>query len=159
MVECISPSLLISAYLTHDDALVCSLSLQQETRLHPPLVPSSYSMIQATDIVRQLNGSAVIPTDGGSRTSSVTKNHQHPHPMSCSYPPVTDDEDEVDEGLGGPASQEHPDDQDSETNNSHVSEGHSTIYQHTNGTLRPKSRLSPTPFNPHATLIHKAQIV
>lgn len=138
---------------------VCSLSLQQETRFHPPLMPSSYPMIQSTDIVRQLNGNTIIPTDGGSRPGSITKNHQHPPALSCSYPPVTDDEDEVDEGLGGPASQEHPDDQDSETNNSHVSDAHSTIYQQTNGTLRPKSRLSPSPFNPHAALIHKAQIV
>lgn len=134
------------------------LSLQQETRFHPPLTPSPYPMLQSTDIVRQLNGSAIILADGRSRSEGVTKNHQHP-PLSCNYPPVTDDEDEVDEGLGGPASQEHPDDQDSETNSSHVSEAHSTRYQHTNGTLRSKSRMSPSPVNPHASLIHKAQIV
>lgn len=72
---------------------------------------------------------------------------------------MTDDEDEVDEGLGGPASQEHPDDQDSETNSSQVSEAHSMRYQQTNGTLRPKPRPSPTVGGPHASLIHKAQIV
>ncbi|XP_054457682.1 nectin-4 [Anoplopoma fimbria] len=130
----------------------------QETRFHPPLMPSAFPMVQSTDIVRQLNGSAIIPTDGGSRPGSVTKTHQHP-PMSCNYPPVTDDEDEVDEGLGGPASQEHPDDQDSETNSSQVSEVHSTRYRQTNGTLRPKPRPSPTVVSPHASLIHKAQIV
>ncbi|XP_070785722.1 nectin-4 [Enoplosus armatus] len=130
----------------------------QETRFHPPLTPSSFPMVQSTEIVRQLNGSAIIPADGGSRPGSVTKNHQHP-PVNCNYPPVTDDEDEVDEGLGGPASQEHPDDQDSETNSSQVSEAHSTRYQQTNGTLRPKPRPSPAVVSPHASLIHKAQIV
>ncbi|XP_059211473.1 nectin-4 [Centropristis striata] len=133
-----------------------SISLQ-ETRFHPPLMPTAFPLVQSTEIVRQLNGSAVIPTDGGSRPGSVTKNPQHP-PLSCTYPPVTDDEDEVDEGLGGPASQEHPDDQDSETNSSQVSEAHSTRYQQTNGSLRPK-RASSTVVNPHASLIHKAQIV
>ncbi|XP_018529768.1 nectin-4 isoform X2 [Lates calcarifer] len=133
-------------------------SLGQETRFHPPLTPSPFPTIQSTEIVRQLNGSVIIPTDGGSRPGSVTKNHQHP-PMSCTYPPVTDDEDEVDEGLGGPASQEHPDDQDSETNSSQVSEAHSTRYQQTNGMFRPKPRPSPSGISPHASLIHKAQIV
>ncbi|XP_044197423.1 nectin-4 isoform X2 [Thunnus albacares] len=130
----------------------------QESRLHPPLMPSPFPMVQSTEIVRQINGNAIIPTDGGSRPGSVAKNHQH-SPVSCSYPPVTDDEDEVDEGLGGPASQEHPDDQDSETNSSHVSEAHSTRYQQTNGTLRPKPRPSPSELSAHASLIHKAQIV
>lgn len=131
-------------------------SLQQETRFHPPLTPTSFPMVQSTEIVRQLNGNAVMPIDGGSRPGSVTKNHQHPS-LSCNYPPVTDDEDEVDEGLGGPASQEHPD--DSETNSSQVSEAHSARYQQVNGTLRPKPRPSPTIMSPHASLIHKAQIV
>ncbi|KAK2862689.1 hypothetical protein Q5P01_002222 [Channa striata] len=130
----------------------------QETRFHPPLMPSAYPLVQSTDIVRQLNGSAIIPADASSRSGSVTKNHQLP-PLSCNYPPVTDDEDEVDEGLGGPASQEHPDDQDSETNSSHLSEVHCMRYQHNNGSLRSKSQASPTPINPHASLIHKAQIV
>uniref|UniRef100_A0A8D0DAE4 Nectin cell adhesion molecule 4a n=1 Tax=Sander lucioperca TaxID=283035 RepID=A0A8D0DAE4_SANLU len=132
--------------------------VSQETRFHPPLTPSTFPKVQSTDVVRQLNGSAIIPSDGGSRPGSVTKNHQHP-PLSSNYPPVTDDEDEVDEGLGGPASQEHPDDQDSETNSSQVSEAHSTRYLQTNGTLRPKPRPSLAVVSPHASLIHKAQIV
>lgn len=154
MLECISPILLSFAYLADDDPIkdVCTVSLQQESRFHPPLVPSPFP-------VAQTNGSAIIPADGSSRSGSVTKNHQHP-PLSCSYPPVTDDEDEVDEGLGGPASQEHPDDQDSETASSRVSEAHSIRhYQQTNGTLRPKPRPNPTVVNPHASTIHKAQIV
>ncbi|KAK9524504.1 hypothetical protein VZT92_016895 [Zoarces viviparus] len=129
----------------------------QETRFHPPLTPSAIPRLQSTEVVRQLNGSAIIPTDGGSQPGSVAKIQQPP--LSCSYPPVTDDEDEIDEGLGGPASQEHPDDQDSETNSSPVSEAHSTRYLQTNGTLRPKPRPSSTVVSPHASLIHKAQIV
>uniref|UniRef100_UPI003AB0BF22 nectin-4 n=1 Tax=Centroberyx gerrardi TaxID=166262 RepID=UPI003AB0BF22 len=135
----------------------------QETRLHPPLIPSPFPMVQSTELLRQLNGSAIIPSDGGSVPGNVSRNQQH-SPMSCSYPPVTDDEDEEDEGLGGlmcPASQERPDDQDSETNSSQVSEAHSPSirFQHTNGTLRPKPRPNPIVISPHASLIHKAQIV
>uniref|UniRef100_A0A3Q3E4H1 Nectin cell adhesion molecule 4a n=1 Tax=Labrus bergylta TaxID=56723 RepID=A0A3Q3E4H1_9LABR len=125
---------------------------------HPPLTPSPYPVVQSTEIVRQLNGSVIIPLEGGSRPGSVTRMNPQP-PPSCTYPPVTDDEDEVDEGLGGPASQEHPEDQDSETNSSQVSDAHSTRYLQTNGMIRPKSRLSPNGVNPHASLIHKAQIV
>uniref|UniRef100_UPI0037E81814 nectin-4 isoform X2 n=1 Tax=Semicossyphus pulcher TaxID=241346 RepID=UPI0037E81814 len=144
--------------LDRDEENRLRVETYQETRFHPPLTPSPYPIVQSTEIVRQLNGSVVIPAEGGSRPGSVNKTLQHP-PPSCTYPPVTDDEDEVDEGLGGPASQEHPDDQDSETNSSQVSEAHSARYQQTNGTLRPKSRLSTTGVSPHASLIHKAQIV
>ncbi|XP_034712647.1 nectin-4 [Etheostoma cragini] len=126
----------------------------QETRFVRPLTPSNFPKVQSIDGVRQLNGSAIIPSAGGSRPGSVIRNHQQP-PLNSNYPPVTDDEDEVDEGLGGPASQEHPDDKDSETSSSQVSEAHSTRYMQTNGTLRP----SPPVVNPHASLIHKAQIV
>lgn len=45
--------------------------------------------------------------------------------MSYDYTRIVDEED-VDEGLGGPASQEHPDDQDSVTNSFHVSDAHSS---------------------------------
>ncbi|KAL3046648.1 hypothetical protein OYC64_004603 [Pagothenia borchgrevinki] len=138
------------------ESYVRNSSISLETRFHPPLTPSAFPILQSTEIVRQLNGSAIIPPDGGSRPGSVSKNLQHP-PPNYNYPRVTDDEDEVDEGLGGPASQEHPDDQDSETNSSQVSEAHSALYQQTNGTIRPKPR--PTGISPHASLIHKAQIV
>lgn len=84
------------------------------------------------------------------------KRHQLP-PGGYEYPVVTDDEDEVDEGLGGPASQEHPDDQDSETNCSQVSETHS--FKRTNGTLRSIMETGPPLDSPHASLIHKAHVV
>ncbi|KAM4536423.1 nectin-4 isoform 2-T2 [Odontesthes bonariensis] len=122
----------------------------QESRFHPPLTQSTFPVVQSTDVLRQLNGSVIIPAAGGSRQGSVTKTYLNPA-MSCTYPPVTDDEDEVDEGLGGPASQEHPDDQDSETNSSRVSEAHNT--------QRPKLGTSPHLNSPHASLIHNAQIV
>lgn len=132
---------------------------KQETRFQPPLVPSPFPVLQSTEILRQLNGSVIVQSEGGSRTGSVTKSLQSP-PLSCNYPPVTDDEDEVDEGLGGPASQEHPDDQDSETNSSQVSVAHSVQpYQQPNGTLRPPLLPKPTVVSPHASTIHKAQIV
>ncbi|XP_065806531.1 nectin-4 isoform X1 [Labrus bergylta] len=140
------------------ETYVRNSSISLETRFHPPLTPSPYPVVQSTEIVRQLNGSVIIPLEGGSRPGSVTRMNPQP-PPSCTYPPVTDDEDEVDEGLGGPASQEHPEDQDSETNSSQVSDAHSTRYLQTNGMIRPKSRLSPNGVNPHASLIHKAQIV
>ncbi|XP_029382256.1 nectin-4-like isoform X1 [Echeneis naucrates] len=140
------------------ETYVRNSTMSLDTRFHPPLAPSAYPSVPSTEIVRQLNGSASIPTDGDSRPGSVARTHQHA-PISCNYPPVTDDEDEVDEGLGGPASQEHPDDQYSETNSSQVSESHSMRYQQTNGTLRPKPRPNPTIISPHTSLIHKAQIV
>ncbi|KAM7377587.1 hypothetical protein PAMA_014069 [Pampus argenteus] len=143
------------------ETYVRNSTMSLETRLHPPLMPAPFPAVQSTDTVRQLNGNAIIPNDGGSQTGSLSRQRNHQNsPMSCAYPPVTDDEDEVDEGLGGPASQEHPYDQDSETNSSHVSEvNSSTRYQQTNGSLRPKPQPSPSSLSAHASLIHKAQIV
>ncbi|XP_030578513.1 nectin-4 isoform X2 [Archocentrus centrarchus] len=134
-----------------------SLSLP-ETHFHPPLTPSSFQRMQSHDFMRPVNGSAVVLSDVGSRQGSVTKNHQHP-PMSSTCPPIRDDDDEVDEGLGGPASQERPFDQDSETNSSQVSEATSMHCQHSNGMLKHKRLPSPTLVSPHASIIHKAQIV
>ncbi|XP_013878411.1 nectin-4 isoform X2 [Austrofundulus limnaeus] len=120
-----------------------SLSLSQESRYQPPLTPSTFPAVHQTEALRHMNGNAVMPADGGSRPGSFTKTYQPP-PVSCTYPPVTDDEDEVDEGLGGPASQEHPDDQDSE---------HSGLSDFS------KLRKSPPIINPHKSIIHKAHIV
>lgn len=116
----------------------------QDTRLLPPLMQTTFPMVRSTEVIRKMNGSAVIPTDGGSHSGSTIRSYQPP-PMSCTYPQVTYDEDEIDEGLGGPASQEHPDDQDSEASSSNFS----------------KNRMSPQAHNhnPHASYVHKAQIV
>ncbi|XP_072314600.1 nectin-4 [Eucyclogobius newberryi] len=128
----------------------------QETRYQPPLMPTSYP-IQSTEVVRHINGTLLIPGEGrGSRQSSVIKTPLPQPPMSSPspYPPATYDEDEVDEGLGGPAnSQDPPEYQDSETNSSQVS------YPNSNGSLRPKIRPLTPIVSPHASLIHKAQIV
>lgn len=114
--------------------------------------------MQTPDFLRSMNGSPIVPPDVGLRLGSITKNHQHP-PVSSTCPPIRDDDDEVDEGLGGPASQEQPFDQDSETNSSQVSEGHSLPCQLSNGLLKYKRIPSPHPVNPHTSIIHKAQIV
>ncbi|XP_017277590.1 nectin-4 isoform X2 [Kryptolebias marmoratus] len=124
------------------ETYVKNSNMSLESRYHPPLTPSTFPAVHQTESLRHMNGNAVMPADEGSRSGSVTKNYQPP-PMSCTYPPVTDDEDEVDEGLGGPASQEHPDDQDSE---------------HSSSTDISKLRKSPI-INPHNGLIHKAHIV
>ncbi|MEQ2267422.1 hypothetical protein XENORESO_005802 [Xenotaenia resolanae] len=118
-----------------------SMSLQ-DTRLLPPLTQTSFPVARSTDVIRQMNGNAVIQTHGGSHPGNAIKSYQHP-PVSCTYPHVTYDEDEIDEGLGGPASQEHPDDQDSEASSSNFS----------------KNRISPQSHNPHTSYVHKAQIV
>ncbi|XP_054656120.1 nectin-4 isoform X2 [Dunckerocampus dactyliophorus] len=124
----------------------------QESRLHPPLIPSSLPVVQSsTEVVRHINGSA----EGGSRPTSTTRSLRHSS-LSCSYPPVTDDEDEVDEGLGGPGRREHPGDRESVTSSSQASEAG---YQLINGTVRLKPTPSPTMVSPHASLVHKAQIV
>lgn len=132
-----------------------NLSLQ-ETRYQPPLLPTSYP-IQSTEVVRHINGSLLLPASegGGSRQGSVIKAPLPLPPMSSPvYPPVTDDEDEVDEGLGGHIHSPDPrEEHDSETNSSQVS------YPNSDGSLRPKIRPLTPIVSPHASLIHKAQIV
>ncbi|MEQ2216030.1 hypothetical protein XENOCAPTIV_009683 [Xenoophorus captivus] len=113
-----------------------------DTHLLSPLTQTSFPVARSTEVIRQMNGNAIIHTHGGSHPGSAIKSYQHP-PVSCTYPHVTYDEDEIDEGLGGPASQEHPDDQDSEASSSNFS----------------KNRISPQCHNPHTSYVHKAQIV
>uniref|UniRef100_A0A3B3ZE94 Ig-like domain-containing protein n=1 Tax=Periophthalmus magnuspinnatus TaxID=409849 RepID=A0A3B3ZE94_9GOBI len=105
------------------------------------------SLSNITEVVRHINGGLLIPSEsGGSRQSSIIKTPLPLPPMSSPppYPPVTDDEDEVDEGLGGPTnSQDPPEFQDSETNSSQVS------YPNSNGSLRPKIRPLTPIVSPH----------
>lgn len=132
-----------------------NLSLQ-ETRYQPPLLPTSYP-VQSTEVVRHINGSVRLPASetSGSRQGSVIKAPLPLPPMSSpTYPPVTDDEDEVDEGLGGHLhSPDAREEQDSETNGSEGS------FPRSDGSLRPKIRPLTPIVSPHASLIHKAQIV
>ncbi|XP_046904803.1 nectin-4 isoform X1 [Hypomesus transpacificus] len=135
----------------------------EENHLHPPLHPSSFSMEQSGELHRSLNGSAMIPAEGGLRQGTVSRNHQH-SPLNLNYPPVTDDEQDEDEGVGevqggqrSPVDEGRGDDRYSETNSSQISDvpNHQHYQQQPNGTLRPKA----TGINPHTSTIHKAQIV
>ncbi|CAL8326563.1 unnamed protein product [Lota lota] len=154
----------------------------QDKRMHPPLLPSPIPVLNSTEILRarHSNSQALTPDDGGGRVANGNRIQQH-SPLGCGYPTPADEEDEEDEGLGGltcPENQSRlahgdgdpdegdPDDYDpysSETNSSLLIDAQHVHFQQqphhhlANGTLRPKSR-SPLP-NPHASLIHKAQIV
>ncbi|KAJ3585411.1 hypothetical protein NHX12_014130 [Muraenolepis orangiensis] len=158
----------------------------QDKRMHPPLVPSPFPVLHSTEILRNRNGSGIglSPDGGGGRVANSNRNQQH-SPLSYGYPSPTDEEDEEDEGLGGlmcpenqgrrahsdqdPGEEGDPDGDDeeddpygSETNSSLLLEPqrvhfHAQPHHLANGSLRSKTR-SPLP-NPHASLIHKAQIV
>lgn len=130
-----------------------NLSLQ-ETRYQPPLLPTSYP-IQSTEVVRHINGTLRLPASegGGSRQGSLINRPLPLPPISSpTYPPLTDDEE--DEGLGHIHSPDPPEERDSPSNSSQVSFPHSDT-----GSLRPKIRPLTPIVNPHASLIHKAQIV
>ncbi|XP_061665070.1 nectin-4 isoform X2 [Syngnathoides biaculeatus] len=77
-------------------------------------------------------------------------------PSSCSSPPETRDDDDDDEGLGGRAGRGYPGDRESRGSRSQVSGAHGAGYGVTNGTGSFKSG---TVVSPHASLVHKAQIV
>ncbi|CAL8377375.1 unnamed protein product [Gadus morhua 'NCC'] len=162
-----------------------TMSLDKQ-RMHPPLLPSPVPVLHSTEILRtrQPHGTDDGGGGGGGRIANGTRNMQPPPPR-CGYPTRGDEEDEEDEGLGGLMCPEvqgrlvrgdrhgdggHPDDDDdddpygSETHSSLMMDAPQVHFQQqapqhhlTNGTLRPKSR-SPLP-NPHASHIHKAQIV
>ncbi|XP_051923928.1 nectin-4 isoform X1 [Hippocampus zosterae] len=121
---------------------------EQGTSL-PCRVPTPLT-IKSTDMLGEQN-------EEWSRPASSVRSLRHTSPSYCT-PSMTDNEDEVDEGLGGPASQEHPDDRESQSSHSQVSEAHSHN-QLTNGTKRFKTEMGHTLVGPHASLVHKVQIV
>ncbi|XP_041723997.1 nectin-4-like [Coregonus clupeaformis] len=149
-------------------------TMSLEDHLHPPLQPSPFPMEQSTELLRSLNGSAIIPTEWGLHIRQGPGSRNTHSPLSCNFPPVTDEEDEGVEGERGtrprmsPLDQGRSEDQDSETNSSQISEierGLNPHFQQNNGTLRPKplpkyrtNGILLTP-SPHASFIHKAQIV
>ncbi|KAF7208976.1 transcript variant X2 [Nothobranchius furzeri] len=97
---------------------------------HPPLTPSVILPLANTnEVCEQMSSNTKMP----------------PISVRHTYLSATDDDDEVDEGLGGPASQEHPDEEED-------SESSSTFSTST-------SRKCPSKINPHLDVIHKAQIV
>uniref|UniRef100_A0A8C4Z660 Ig-like domain-containing protein n=1 Tax=Gadus morhua TaxID=8049 RepID=A0A8C4Z660_GADMO len=129
--------------------------------MHPPLLPSPVPVLHSTEILRtrQPHGTDDGGGGGGGRIANGTRNMQPPPPR-CGYPTRGDEEDEEDEGLGGLMCPEVQ----GETHSSLMMDAPQVHFQQqapqhhlTNGTLRPKSR-SPLP-NPHASHIHKAQIV
>uniref|UniRef100_A0A3B5LAF0 Ig-like domain-containing protein n=1 Tax=Xiphophorus couchianus TaxID=32473 RepID=A0A3B5LAF0_9TELE len=134
----------VEQYVRNSNMSLLWKTSHPDPRLLPPLLQPTYPVVRSTEILRQMNGNAVIPTEGGSHSGSAIRNYQPP-PISCTYQQVAYDEDEIDEGLGGPASQEHPDDQDSVASSSNFS----------------KNRISPQSHNhnPHTSYVHKAQIV
>ncbi|KAK6323240.1 hypothetical protein J4Q44_G00055790 [Coregonus suidteri] len=143
------------------ESYVRNSTMSLETRLHPPIQPSPFPMEQSTKLLRSLNGSAIIPTEGGL--------HVRHSPLSCSYPPVTDEEEEGEsvEGERGTSprmsliDQGRSEDQDNSSQISDAERGLNHHFQQNNGTLRPKPRPNGIPLtpSPHASLIHKAQIV
>lgn len=108
-------------------------------------------MEQTAEIIRSRNGSAILPADGrpqsggGSIASSrASTRGTHSHLIST-YPIPPDDEDvkPVDEGSEVSRGQTEPDGMDnggSETASSQISEAMSNHFEHTNGTLWPKSK-------------------
>lgn len=134
-------------------------------------------MEQSIELLRSLNGSAIIPTEWGLHIRQGPGSRNTHSPLSCNNPPITDDEDEEDEGVEGewetcprmsPLDQGRSEDQDSKTNSSQISEvecGLNPHFQQNNGTLRPKPLPKYRPngilltSSPHASFIHKAQIV
>ncbi|CAB1351638.1 unnamed protein product [Coregonus sp. 'balchen'] len=143
------------------ESYVRNSTMSLETRLHPPIQPSPFPMEQSTKLLRSLNGSAIIPTEGGL--------HVRHSPLSCSYPPVTDEEEEGEsvEGERGTSprmsliDQGRSEDQDNSSQISDAERGLNHHFQQNNGMLRPKPRPNGIPLtpSPHASLIHKAQIV
>uniref|UniRef100_A0A8K9UD19 Ig-like domain-containing protein n=1 Tax=Oncorhynchus mykiss TaxID=8022 RepID=A0A8K9UD19_ONCMY len=153
-----------------------TMSLVSSNHLHPPLQPSPFPMEQSVELLRSLTGSAIIPTEWGLHIRQGPGSRNTHSPLSCNNPPITDDEDE-DEGVEGewetcprmsPLDQGRSEDQDSKTNSSQISEvecGLNPHFQQNNGTLRPKPLPKYQPngilltSSPHASFIHKAQIV
>ncbi|MCJ8731678.1 hypothetical protein PDJAM_G00202290 [Pangasius djambal] len=129
----------------------CDASLvHPESHFHPPLQPSTFPMEQTAEIIRSRNGSAILPADGrpqsgGSITGSRAGSRGHHSPLNSTYPILTDDEDmrPVDEESELSRGQIEPDGMDnggSETASSQISEAMSNHFEHTNGTLWPKSK-------------------
>ncbi|XP_067257028.1 nectin-4 [Chanodichthys erythropterus] len=150
-------------------------SMSQETQLLPPLHPSSYSMDQHVEIGRSRNGSAILPAEGRPQSGGSTRGGSRGHhsPLVSKYPTLTDEEEEdsvsptdsgVHRGLIEPDGFENG---GSETTSSQISEALSNHFEHTNGTLRPKSKpnnillpANATHFLPqHSPTMQKAQIV
>ncbi|KAL7876134.1 hypothetical protein AOLI_G00110970 [Acnodon oligacanthus] len=137
-----------------------NLSLvHSESHFLPPLQPSPYLQHQTAEAIRSRNGSAILPAEGrpqsgggsrsGSRTGSVVgkRELQSPPRSTSKYPMLTDEEEgdlgPVDEDSGVlrvPKEVDGLDNGGSETTSSQISEAMSNHFEHSNGTLWPKSK-------------------
>ncbi|KAI4879721.1 hypothetical protein NFI96_013875 [Prochilodus magdalenae] len=130
-----------------------------ESHFLPPLQPSPYLQHQTSEVIRARNGSAILPAEGrpqsggGSRTGSRTgsmagsRGHHSPPISSSNYPMLTDEEEgdlgPIDEDSGILRVQTEVDRLEnggSETTSSQISEAMSSHFEHSNGTLWPKSK-------------------
>lgn len=129
-------------------------------------------MEQTAEIIRSRNGSAILPADGrpqsggGSITGSRAGSRGHHSPLISTYPMLTDDDEmrPVDEGSEISRGQIEPDGMDnggSETASSQISEAMSNHFEHTNGTLWPKSKPNSILLSPETARllpIHQSKI-
>ncbi|XP_029530292.1 nectin-4-like isoform X2 [Oncorhynchus nerka] len=153
-----------------------AMDREEENRLRVESNEQNSTMSLSVELLRSLTGSAIIPMEWGLHIRQGPGSRNTHSPLSCNNPPITDDEDE-DEGVEGewetcprvsPLDQGRSEDQDSKTNSSQISEvecGLNPHFQQNNGTLRPKPLPKYQPngilltSSPHASFIHKAQIV
>ncbi|XP_038831520.1 nectin-4-like [Salvelinus namaycush] len=154
-----------------------AMDREEENRLRVESNEQNSTMSLSIELLRSLNGSAIIPTEWGLHIRQGPGSRNTHSPLSCNNPPITDNEDEEDEGVEGewetcprmsPLDQGRSEDQDSKTNSSQISEvecGLNPHFQQNNGTLRPKPPPKYRPngilltSSPHTSFIHKAQIV
>ncbi|XP_027025071.1 nectin-4 [Tachysurus fulvidraco] len=142
-----------------------------DSPFHPPLPVSAFPMEQTAEIIRSRNGSAILPADGrpqsggGSITSSRTGSRGHRSPLNSNYHTQIDDIDDlrpVDEGSELSRGQIEPDGMDngdSETASSQISEAMSNHFEHTNGTLWPKSKPNNIVLAPETTRLLHTNII
>ncbi|XP_024290406.2 nectin-4 isoform X2 [Oncorhynchus tshawytscha] len=153
-----------------------AMDREEENRLRVESNEQNSTMSLSVELLRSLTSSAIIPMEWGLHIRQGPGSRNTHSPLSCNNPPITDDEDE-DEGVEGewetcprmsPLDQGKSEDQDSKTNSSQISEvefGLNPHFQQNNGTLRPKPLPKYQPngilltSSPHASFIHKAQIV
>uniref|UniRef100_A0A4W4GC15 Ig-like domain-containing protein n=1 Tax=Electrophorus electricus TaxID=8005 RepID=A0A4W4GC15_ELEEL len=139
--------------------------IHPDSHFLPALQPSPYPVDQTVERIRSRNGSAILPADGrphsggGSRAGSRCPQS----PLNSTYPALTDEEEgdisPIDEDSGVPSGHTEADGLDnagSETASSQISEAMSSHFEHTNGTLWPKSKPNSILLAPESTRLTTA---